>query len=125
MSSPVKDREISAEQEYVDQAYVRLDEMRDDAQNMMKEGYRQALAGTKAPLVDRDAMVYQASLRAQALDIADDGLVFGRLDLVGGDRRYVGRIGVRTREHESMVIDWRAAPPRGVFPATAQGAPHE
>ncbi len=30
MSSPVKDREISAEQEYVDQAYVRLDEMRDD-----------------------------------------------------------------------------------------------
>jgi DNA helicase IV len=124
MSSPVKDREISAEQEYVDQAYVRLDEMRDDAQNMMKEGYRQALAGTKASLVDRDAMVYQASLRAQALDIADDGLVFGRLDLVGGDRRYVGRIGVRTREHESMVIDWRAPAAEAFYRATPED-PHE
>ncbi|MCP9967363.1 hypothetical protein LUX57_21440 [Actinomadura madurae] len=73
----VKDQEIAAEQRYVDIAYARLEEMRADAQAMIREGYRQSLAGTKGSLVDRDAMVHQAALRAQALDVADDGLVFG------------------------------------------------
>ncbi|MFC6931755.1 hypothetical protein ACFQHO_16365 [Actinomadura yumaensis] len=81
----VKDQEIAAEQRYVDTAYERLEEMRADAQAMIREGYRQSLAGTKGSLVDRDAMVHQAALRAQALDVADDGLVFGRLDLAARD----------------------------------------
>ena len=58
----VKDREIAAEQRYVDIAYARLEEMRADAQAMIREGYRQSLAGTKGSLVDRDAMVHQAAL---------------------------------------------------------------
>lgn len=127
MSSPVtgrpatvKDQEIAAEQRRVDEAYERLEEMRQDAQAMIKEGYRQALAGTKGSLVDRDAMVHQASLRAQALDIADDGLVFGRLDLTSREIRYIGRIGVRTREHESMVIDWRAPAAEAFYRATPE-----
>ncbi|MBO2466228.1 HelD family protein [Actinomadura violacea] len=117
----VKDREIAAEQRYVDIAYTRLEEMRADAQAMIREGYRQSLAGTKGSLVDRDAMVHQAALRAQALDIADDGLVFGRLDLAGtGEVRYVGRIGVRTSEHDSLVIDWRAPAAEDFYRATPE-----
>ncbi|MDX6435090.1 MAG: hypothetical protein QOE54_7456 [Streptosporangiaceae bacterium] len=120
MSSPVKDQEIAAEQERVDIAYARLEEMRQDAQRMIKEGFRQSLAGTKASLVDRDAMVYQGSLRAQALDVADDGLVFGRLDMKLSEIRYVGRIGVRTREHDSLVIDWRAPAAEAFYRATPE-----
>ncbi|RAY14210.1 AAA family ATPase [Actinomadura craniellae] len=120
MPSPVKDQEIAAEQRYVDVAYRRLDEMRADAQEMLREGFRQSLAGTKASLVDRDAMVHQAALRAQALDVADDGLVFGRLDLTGGEIRYVGRIGVRTRDHDSLVIDWRAPAAEAFYRATPE-----
>ncbi|HEY7485446.1 MAG TPA: UvrD-helicase domain-containing protein [Streptosporangiaceae bacterium] len=120
MPSPAKDREIAAEQGHVDAAYVRLEEMRADAQRMILEGYRQALAGTKGSLVDRDAMVYQAALRAQALDIADDGLVFGRLDMTGGEVRYIGRIGVRTRDHDSLVIDWRAPAAEAFYQATPE-----
>ncbi|MFA1539672.1 HelD family protein [Actinomadura monticuli] len=121
----VKDQEIAAEQRYVDIAYARLEEMRADAQAMIREGYRQSLAGTKGSLVDRDAMVHQAALRAQALDIADDGLVFGRLDLAPGERptgevRYVGRIGVRTSEHDSLVIDWRAPAAEDFYRATPE-----
>ncbi|MGI5323318.1 HelD family protein [Actinomadura nitritigenes] len=121
----VKDREIAAEQRYVDVAYARLEEMRADAQAMIREGYRQSLAGTKGSLVDRDAMVHQAALRAQALDIADDGLVFGRLDLAPGEKpsgevRYVGRIGVRTSEHDSLVIDWRAPAAEDFYRATPE-----
>jgi hypothetical protein len=120
MPSPAKDREIAAEQRHVDTAYVRLDEMRADAQQMILEGYRQALAGTLGSLVDRDAMVYQAALRAQALDVADDGLVFGRLDTTGGDVHYIGRVGVRTRDHDSLVIDWRAPAAEAFYQATPE-----
>ncbi|MFI0447820.1 HelD family protein [Actinomadura sp. 6N118] len=116
----VKDQEIAAEQRYVDVAYERLDEMRADAQAMIREGYRQSLAGTKGSLVDRDAMVHQAALRAQALDIADDGLVFGRLDLASREIRYIGRIGVRTSEHDSLVIDWRAPAAEDFYRATPE-----
>ncbi|WP_030168763.1 HelD family protein [Spirillospora albida] len=117
----VKDREIAAEQRYVDRAYARLEEMRADARELLREGFRQSLAGTKSSLVDRDAMVHQAALRAQALDIADDGLVFGRLDLAArGEVRYVGRIGVRTSEHDSLVIDWRAPAAEDFYRATPE-----
>ncbi|MGH3242703.1 MAG: HelD family protein, partial [Spirillospora sp.] len=121
----VKDREIAAEQRYVDLAYARLEQMRADAQDMIREGYRQSLAGTKGSLVDRDAMVHQAALRAQALDVADDGLVFGRLDLVPGEEgsgevRYIGRVGVRTSEHDSLVIDWRAPAAEDFYRATPE-----
>ncbi|QXJ22053.1 AAA family ATPase [Actinomadura graeca] len=116
----VKDQEIAAEQRYVDVAYTRLEEMRADAQAMIREGYRQSLAGTKGSLVDRDAMVHQAALRAQALDVADDGLVFGRLDLASREIRYVGRVGVRTRDHDSLVIDWRAPAAEDFYRATPE-----
>ncbi|MBO2451986.1 AAA family ATPase [Actinomadura barringtoniae] len=116
----VKDQEIAAEQRYVDLAYERLEQMREDAQAMLREGFRQSLAGTKASLVDRDAMVHQASLRAQALDVADDGLVFGRLDLSSEEIRYIGRIGVRTGEHDSLVIDWRAPAAEDFYRATPE-----
>ncbi|MFI0405047.1 HelD family protein [Actinomadura sp. 3N508] len=121
----VKDQEIAAEQRYVDLAYARLEEMRADAQAMIREGYRQSLAGTKGSLVDRDAMVHQAALRARALDIADDGLVFGRLDLspseqAPGETRYIGRVGVRTSEHDSLVIDWRAPAAEDFYRATPE-----
>ncbi|MFI0357717.1 HelD family protein [Actinomadura sp. 9N407] len=148
----VKDREIAIEQGYVDMAYARLEEMRADAQAMIREGFRQSLAGTKASLVDRDAMVHQAAARAKALDIADDGLVFGRLDLDpsrrtelaepaepngdgptdtgsdntgsdstgAGEIRYIGRIGVRTPDHDSLVIDWRAPAAEDFYQATPE-----
>ncbi|MEO3786675.1 AAA family ATPase [Actinocorallia sp. B10E7] len=121
----VKESEIAAEQSLVDAAHVRLEEMRADAQRMLQEGFRQAQTGTKASLVDRDAMVYQAALRAQALNVADDGLVFGRLDLApGGPEQhgplYIGRIGVRTRDHESLVVDWRAPAAEAFYRATPE-----
>ncbi|MEW2358539.1 AAA family ATPase [Spirillospora sp. NPDC029432] len=132
----VKDHEIATEQRYVDVAYARLEEMRADAQAMIREGYRQSMAGTKGSLVDRDAMVHQAAMRARALDVADDGLVFGRLDLdpsrrprrsaegeagtAGDEIRYIGRIGVRTPEHDSLVIDWRAPAAEDFYQATPE-----
>ncbi len=120
MVSTVKDDQIAAEQRRVDEAYARLGEMRAAARRMIEEGYRQAQAGTKGSLVDRDAMVHQAAVRLHTLDVAEEGLVFGRLDLVGGETLYVGRIGVRTSEHESLVIDWRAPAAEPFYRATPE-----
>jgi hypothetical protein len=120
MVPTVKDEQIAAEQSRVDEAYARLEEMRAGARRMLEEGYRQAQAGTRSALVDRDAMVHQAAVRSHALDVAEEGLVFGRLDLVGGETLYVGRIGVRTSEHDSLVIDWRAPAAEAFYRATPE-----
>ena len=59
------------------------------------------------------------------MSAAEDGLCFGRLDLRTGERRHIGRIGLRDEsgEGEPLLIDWRAPAARAFYVATA-GAPH-
>ncbi|HEY3681732.1 MAG TPA: ATP-binding domain-containing protein [Streptosporangiaceae bacterium] len=114
-------REIAVEQRHVDRAYERLAELREETAAMLRDAYRQADVGTFGSLVDRDVMVYRTELRARALDAADDGLVFGRLDLSEDDEvRYIGRLGVRTIERDSLVIDWRAPAAEAFYRATPE-----
>jgi DNA helicase IV len=113
-------REIAAEQAYVDVVYSRLDESAKMAQSLVKEGFARGHVGNEGGLVERDAMVYQASRRLSALNAAHDGLVFGRLNLVDGESRYIGRIGVRDEERDVLLIDWRAPAASVFYQATAQ-----
>ncbi|MGA4541793.1 HelD family protein [Uniformispora flossi] len=116
----VKQREIDAEQQHVDRAYERLDAMRGEAQALMREGYKQAQVGTMGSLVERDTMVFRAELWARTLDAADDGLVFGRLDLHTGDVWHIGRVGVRDEDSEILVVDWRAPAAESFYQATPE-----
>ena len=121
MGADVRAREIAAEQRHVDRVYRRLEELRAETASMLRDAYRQADVGTFGSLVDRDVMVYRTQLRARALDEADDGLVFGRLDLAEDDEvRYVGRLGVRTADRDSLVIDWRAPAAEAFYRATPE-----
>ena len=113
-------REIAAEQAYVDVVYSRLDESAKMARSLVKEGFARGHVGNEGGLVERDAMVYQASRRLSALNAAHDGLVFGRLNLVDGESRYIGRIGVRDEERDVLLIDWRAPAASVFYQATAQ-----
>src|SRR5690349_17572363 len=90
------------------------------AQSLVKEGFARGHVGNEGGLVERDAMVYQASRRLSALNAAHDGLVFGRLNLVDGESRYIGRIGVRDEERDVLLIDWRAPAASVFYQATAQ-----
>ncbi|UYM07845.1 AAA family ATPase [Solicola gregarius] len=112
--------EIAHEQAYVDGVYARLDEASKVARSLVAEGHARASIGHEGALVERDAMVYQASKRLAALDAAHDGLVFGRLDRIDGEARYIGRIGVRDAEREVMLVDWRAPAAAVFYQATAQ-----
>ncbi|MGW1989022.1 HelD family protein [Embleya sp. NPDC001921] len=113
-----KERELAAEQGHVDRSYTRLEHMRDEAQALLQQGYRQAQVGTRAALVERDVMVYRAELWARSLDAADDGLVFGRLDQLDGEIRHIGRIGIRDEDSEVLVVDWRAPAAEAFYRAT-------
>jgi AAA domain/UvrD-like helicase C-terminal domain len=106
--------EIAGEQAFVDVVYRRLDEAAEQAKALAVEGHGRGRLGHEGGLVERDAMVYQAAKRIATLDAAHEGLVFGRLDLVDGDARYIGRIGLRDADREVMLVDWRA-PAAGVF----------
>ncbi len=120
MTSPAAaQREIASEQSYVDTVYERLDASADVARALVKEGYARGHVGHEGGLVERDAMVFQATRRLTALNAAHDGLVFGRLDLTTGERRYIGRIGVRDADREILLIDWRAPAASVFYQATA------
>ncbi|MBC7631934.1 MAG: AAA family ATPase [Flavobacterium sp.] len=111
---------MQAGQAFVDTVYERLDASAKVARSLVVEGMARGHVGNEGGLVERDAMVYQASRRLSALNAAHDGLVFGRLNLRDGQSRYIGRIGVRDAEREILLIDWRAPAAAIFYQATAQ-----
>ncbi len=117
-------REIAAEQAVVDRVYDQLERATRSAHALAREGHGRARLGHEGGLVERDAMVFQAAKRIAVLDAAHEGLVFGRLDLKDPteEPRYIGRIGLRDDDHESMLVDWRA-PAAAVFYQATQAEP--
>jgi DNA helicase IV len=119
------EEELDAEQRYLDVAYGRLEEMRQSAIRVT-EGYADVRAGgTHQARLERDAAAAHTRRRLAALDIGDNPLCFGRLDL--HDRPddgaqgpyYVGRISVTDAEQAPLVVDWRAPVAEPFYRATA------
>ncbi len=115
------EQEIKHEQAVVDRIYARLEAATRSAQALAADGHARAGVGNEGGLVERDAMVFQASKRLATLNAAHEGLVFGRLDLRHDDEpRYIGRLGLRDEEREVLLIDWRAPAASVFYQATAQ-----
>jgi DNA helicase IV len=117
----VAQQEIAHEQEFVDRVYEQLDQSTRNAEALAREGHGRAHLGHEGGLVERDAMVFQAAKRIATLNAAHEGLVFGRLDLARSDEvpRYIGRIGLRDENRDSLLIDWRAPAAAVFYQATA------
>ncbi len=120
ISGHAVEQEIKHEQSVVDRVYARLDAAAESAKSLAAEGHARARLGNEGGLVERDAMVFQAARRLAMLDAAHEGLVFGRLDMRGGDARYIGRLGLRDADREILLIDWRAPAASVFYQATAQ-----
>jgi DNA helicase IV len=120
----VTQQEIAHEQTFVDRVYQQLETSTKAAEALAKEGYGRGSLGHEGGLVERDAMVFQAAKRIATLNAAHEGLVFGRLDL-DGERaqvegpRYIGRIGLRDENRDTLLIDWRAPAAAVFYQATA------
>jgi DNA helicase IV len=122
LTEELVEREVAREQRFVDRVYAQLESAGRAAQQLAREGHDRGRLGHEGGLVERDAMVFQAAKRIAQLDAAHEGLVFGRLDLqqeVDPEPRYIGRIGLRDGNMDSMLIDWRAPAAAVFYQATA------
>ena len=107
------DTAIAEEQEALDAAMVRRDEV--IAQ----------LTARLSGAAEEDSVAAAAKrstrTRLTELERADSGLVFGRLDSHDGEVWRIGRVGVPAEDEldDPLVLDWRAAAARPFYTATA------
>ena len=104
--------ELSAEQVYVDRLYAHLDHLRARTETSLDQVRRAPAVPTPAGRAERDAFDALHTERLRQLRAVEDRLAFGRLDLVEGIRRYIGRLGLSDDERHQLLLDWRG--PRGV-----------
>ena len=127
MADELLTAELATEQAFVERVYVQLERSARNARALAREGHGRGALGHEGGLVERDAMVFQAARRIAQLDAAHEGLVFGRLDLrpeLDPEPRYIGRIGLRDDNRDSLLIDWRA-PAAAVFYQATAAEPHQ
>ncbi|MBL1073954.1 AAA family ATPase [Nocardia sp. 2] len=110
------ENELRSEQDYVAGLYARLDAER----ARVRGHYNAALRDKGVTLVDRDVEVRALGREVKRLDVADNGLCFGRLDSVTGEHSYIGRIGIfdEANEFDTLLLDWRAPAARPFYTAT-------
>lgn len=119
MSIRDHDAELQSEQQYVTELYTRLDAERTRLTQRHRAALRSPVdAQDGGTLVARDAEVRSAVDGMKRLDVADNGLCFGRLDSLAGERLYIGRVGLSDAAHETLLIDWRAPVSRAFYTAT-------
>ncbi len=111
---------LDAEQRVVSMLYTRLDAAREQARAALREAHgRGGGLGPGQAMVEREVTAAEQARRLAQLEAVERGLCFGRVDDTRGGTVYVGRIGLRDEEHESVLIDWRAPAARPFYVATA------
>lgn len=110
--------EMVWEQAFVDVVYRHIDRAREGSAGLASEVVGQGLGGLGSDRVDRDARVALSLRRAKLFSIGDMPVCFGRLDMDGGDRWHIGRLGVPDEEGEVLLMDWRAPLAEAFYRAT-------
>lgn len=113
------DDQLRAEQGVVDGLYRRLDELRAQTRGRLADVRRGGPSGSPQNRSERDSFATLYEDRLARLEAVEDRLAFGRLDLVDGQRRYIGRIGLTDEQHTSMLTDWRAPAAQTFYRATS------
>ncbi|KZX20047.1 hypothetical protein ACH61_02847 [Rathayibacter tanaceti] len=117
----ILESELSREREYVAALYARLDELIAHARQALDTVRIESVGGNHQSRSERDAYARLYEDRIRSLTGADDRLAFGRLTLADGDseHRYIGRIGLRDDEQDTLLLDWRAPQSAAFYQATA------
>ncbi|MEV4316171.1 RNA polymerase recycling motor ATPase HelR [Actinocrispum sp. NPDC049592] len=116
MSTQGYEEELRSERDYVAGLYARLDAER----ARVKGEYTAALGGNGGSPMERDVEVRDRAREMKRLNVADNGLCFGRLDTVSGEHSHIGRIGLfdERNGYEPVLLDWRAPAARPFYTAT-------
>jgi DNA helicase IV len=112
--------EREREQAYITGLYGRLDALRERAARRLA-GVMSQVGGTPAARTERESLAVGYRQQLGQLDAAENGLCFGRLDYAGGERSYIGRIGIHADNdsYDQLLMDWRADAARPFYLATA------
>lgn len=116
---PVHQTELEHERGYVVRLYDRLDELRAEKEEQLARVRREGPQGSVQNISERDAFATLYEDRLAQLYAVDDRMVFGRLDLDGGEERYIGRIGLTDEDQVRLMVDWRAPEAGAFYQATA------
>lgn len=110
--------QLQEEQQAVSCAYNRLDDLRAQVRARLDTVRAAGSHGSPTQRTERDSFATMYEDRLTQLRAVEDRLVFGRLDDVHGERRYIGRIGLSNENHEPLLTDWRADAARPFYEAT-------
>ncbi|MFF9347068.1 HelD family protein [Streptomyces sp. NPDC014734] len=107
------------EQQFITGLYIRLDQLRKQAEESRRAALAQVGSGFQAR-IERDVLVAEQSGLLHAIHAGENGLCFGRLDFRDGPTHHIGRIGIRQDDQSRtpLVIDWRADVARPFYLAT-------
>ncbi|HXQ58553.1 MAG TPA: hypothetical protein VN799_00600, partial [Acidimicrobiales bacterium] len=116
--------ELEAEQAHIDRAYERLDQLRSDAEGLLRSVLDQGRGGTHQFREERDVIVRTSLARLDQLDIGEQALCFGRIDRRNPDATvesfHIGRLGISGDDVDPLVVDWRAPVAEPFYRATGR-----
>ncbi|MGW4893102.1 HelD family protein [Kitasatospora sp. NPDC004240] len=111
--------QAAAEQAHVSAVHELLDRQLTGIRQELKRVLR-APAEEAGGAHARDAAVGNLNRRLHALEGAEHGLCFGRIDHTDGTALHIGRLGLHTEDRElPLLVDWRADAARPFYTATA------
>ncbi len=138
--------DLPAEQAHLDRALARLEAVRAQTQDHLREALRER-GGTFQSFTERDIRVRHSLNRLEKLELGREALIFGRIDAavlpdvpgtgavgaaVGAGRLaaaldagngavesfHIGRLALSDPDHEPLVVDWRAPVAEPFYRAT-------
>ena len=110
--------ELAGEQAYLTLLYERLDALRAVTGQRLAAVRLGPTAENDQGWSERETFAREYQDRTAELDAAERNLCFGRLDFDDGDRLYIGRLGLRSEDHEQLLVDWRARAAEPFYRAT-------
>lgn len=111
---------VAEEQEFVDRAYSRLDQLRSQYREQRQKIDANHGVGNAQGWTERDALATHFAELSSRLDNVEECLVFGRLDMKDHATHYIGRISLLDEHSAPLLVDWRAPISAPFYQATAQ-----
>lgn len=112
--------ELDVEQSYVDWAYSLLEASRQSARALVEGGER-GPGGTAQARHEREILVEAAANRLAHLELGDQSLCFGRIDVARSEETfYIGRVSVADEHRDPVIVDWRAPVAEAFYRATGR-----
>ena len=111
---------VAEEQEFVDRAYSRLDQLRSQYREQRQKIDANHGVGNAQGWTERDALATHFAELSSRLDNVEERLVFGRLDMKDHATHCIGRISLLDEHSCPLLVDWRAPISAPFYQATAQ-----